>query len=148
MVSKCVNIGLFVVCLGAAASSAFAQTPETRADHPGQCTVQGCRTFLEADHDRFVKELITLTEIPAPPFKEQKRAAAYLEMLRAARLTDVEMDAEGNVMGVRKGSGAAPMLAVLAHLDTVFPEGTDVTVKRNGTRVLAPGAGDDTARSP
>ncbi|MFN7983972.1 MAG: M20/M25/M40 family metallo-hydrolase [Vicinamibacterales bacterium] len=145
MVSKCVNIGLFVVCLGAAASSAFAQTPEQRVQTIlGSAPFRDARTFLEADHDRFVKELITLTEIPAPPFKEQKRAAAYLEMLRAARLTDVEMDAEGNVMGVRKGSGAAPMLAVLAHLDTVFPEGTDVTVKRNGTRVLAPGAGDDT----
>jgi acetylornithine deacetylase/succinyl-diaminopimelate desuccinylase-like protein len=54
------------------------------------------------------------------------------------------MDKEGNVMGVRKGSGAAPMLAVLAHLDTVFPEGTDVKVRRQGTRLMAPGIGDDT----
>jgi tripeptide aminopeptidase len=102
------------------------------------------KTFLASDHERFVKELITLTEIPAPPFKEQKRGAAYLEMLRAAKLTHVEMDPEGNVMGIRKGTGSGPMLAVLAHLDTVFPEGTDVTVKRNGSRVIAPGAGDDT----
>jgi acetylornithine deacetylase/succinyl-diaminopimelate desuccinylase-like protein len=54
------------------------------------------------------------------------------------------MDQEGNVMGVRKGTGQAPMLAVVAHLDTVFPEGTDVKVKRDGTRLLAPGIGDDT----
>jgi acetylornithine deacetylase/succinyl-diaminopimelate desuccinylase-like protein len=47
-------------------------------------------------------------------------------------------------MGVRKGTGGAPMLAVLAHLDTVFPEGTDVRVKRTGTRLAAPGVGDDT----
>src|SRR6185369_12344184 len=79
-----------------------------------------------------------------PPFKEAKRAAAYLQMLRQAGLTNVEQDAEGNVMGVRKGTGSGPLIAVAAHLDTVFPEGTDVTVKRSGTRLMAPGIGDDT----
>ena len=104
-------------------------------------------TFFEGDHDRFVRELITLTEIPAPPFKEKARATAYLEMLRGLGLSDAEMDAEGNVMGIRRGTGNAadrPVLAVLAHLDTVFPEGTDVKVKRDGTKLLAPGVGDDT----
>ena len=67
--------------------------------------------FLEADHNRFVSELIELTEIPAPPFKEKVRALAYLEKLRKLGLSDVEMDAEGNVMGLRKGKGTAPMLA-------------------------------------
>lgn len=125
--------------------NARAQTAEQRVQTiVSSAPFRDARTFLDADHERFVKELITLTEIPAPPFKEQKRAAAYLEMLRTAKLTDVETDAEGNVMGIRRGTGGAPMLAVLAHLDTVFPEGTNVTVKRNGTRVLAPGAGDDT----
>ncbi len=100
--------------------------------------------FFEADHDRFVRELITLTEIPAPSFKEQKRAEAVLGMLRDLGLAEVEMDAEGNVMGLRKGTGGGPVLAVLAHLDTVFPEGTNVTVRRDGTRLMAPGIGDDT----
>jgi acetylornithine deacetylase/succinyl-diaminopimelate desuccinylase-like protein len=100
--------------------------------------------FINGDYDRFVQELITLTEIPSPPFKEQARAKAYLEMLRRQGLSDVEMDAEGNVMGVRKGTGGGPMVAVLAHLDTVFPEGTDVKVKRQGTKLSAPGVGDDT----
>ena len=100
--------------------------------------------FLEADHSRFVSELIELTEIPSPPFKEKVRALAYLEKLRKLGLSDVEMDAEGNVMGLRKGKGTAPMLAVLAHLDTVFPEGTDVKVKRQGSKLSAPGVGDDT----
>jgi tripeptide aminopeptidase len=100
--------------------------------------------FIEKDQPRFVKELIELTEIPAPPFKEQRRARAYLEMLRQSGLSDVEMDAEGNVMGLRKGTGGGGLLAVLAHLDTVFPEGTDVKVKRDGTRLTAPGVGDNT----
>jgi tripeptide aminopeptidase len=103
-------------------------------------------TFIRSDYDRFVKELITLTEIPAPPFKEEQRAKAYVEMLRQLGLSDVEIDAEGNAMGIRRGAGAAggPLVAVVAHLDTVFPEGTDVTVKREGTRLMAPGIGDDT----
>jgi acetylornithine deacetylase/succinyl-diaminopimelate desuccinylase-like protein len=100
--------------------------------------------FIEADYDRFVRELIALTEIPAPPFKEERRARAYLDLLRQHGLADVEMDPEGNVMGIRRGIGNGPMLAVVAHLDTVFPEGTDVTVKRDGTRLRAPGIGDDT----
>jgi di/tripeptidase len=99
---------------------------------------------LDTDHDRLVQEIITLTEIPAPPFAEDKRGAAYLEMLRAHGLSNVERDAEGNVMGIRRGSGNGPLIAIAAHLDTVFPEGTDVTVKREGTRLSAPGIGDDT----
>jgi len=99
---------------------------------------------LEREHDRFVSELITLTEIPAPSFKEDRRGAAYLEMLRQHGLTNVERDAEGNVMGLRKGTAGGPIVAIAAHLDTVFPEGTDVKVKRNGTRLSAPGVGDDT----
>jgi len=99
---------------------------------------------LEADHDRLVREIVALTEIPAPPFKEDVRGAAYLEMLRAHGLTDVTRDGEGNVTGLRRGSGGGPLIAIAAHLDTVFPEGTDVTVKREGTRLAAPGVGDDT----
>ncbi len=99
---------------------------------------------LDRDHDRLIDEIVTLTEIPAPPFKEDRRAKAYLEMLRASGLTDVEQDEEGNVMGLRKGTGGGPLMAIAAHLDTVFPEGTDVTVKRDGTRLSAPGIGDAT----
>lgn len=99
---------------------------------------------LDADHERLVNDIITLTEIPAPPFKEDARAAAYLEMLRAHGLTNVERDGEGNVMGLRRGTGGGPLIAIAAHLDTVFPEGTDVTVNRDGTRLSAPGIGDDT----
>ncbi|HET9371179.1 MAG TPA: M20/M25/M40 family metallo-hydrolase [Vicinamibacterales bacterium] len=99
---------------------------------------------LDRDHDRLVQEIITLTEIPAPPFKEDARAAAYLKMLRASGLTDVERDEVGNVIGLRQGTGGGPLIAIAAHLDTVFPEGTPVTVTRKGTRLYAPGVGDDT----
>jgi tripeptide aminopeptidase len=99
---------------------------------------------LDAEHDRTVADIITLTEIPSPPFKEDVRAAAYLDMLRAHGLDDVEQDEIGNVMGVRRGIGNGSLIAIAAHLDTVFPEGTDVTVRREGTKLYAPGVGDDT----
>jgi acetylornithine deacetylase/succinyl-diaminopimelate desuccinylase-like protein len=90
------------------------------------------------------KDLIELTEIPAPPFKEEKRAARYAEMLREAGMPAVEIDEVGNVVTRWKGTVGREMVAFVAHLDTVFPEGTDVTVRREGDRLLAPGIGDDT----
>ena len=102
------------------------------------------RETLEREHERTVEDIVTLTQIPSPPFGEEVRAKAYLEMLRAHGLADVEMDAIGNVMGIRRGRGNGPIIAVAAHLDTVFPAGTDVTVRREGTKLHAPGVGDDT----
>ena len=139
------KLRMLAVALLWSGSTALAQNAEqTVQSIVSSAAFRDARTALAADHPRFVRELITLTEIPAPPFKEARRAAAYLEMLREAKLTDVETDPEGNVMGVRKGTGNGPMLAVLAHLDTVFPEGTDVKTKLEGTRLHAPGVGDDT----
>ncbi|HZG31645.1 MAG TPA: M20/M25/M40 family metallo-hydrolase [Sphingopyxis sp.] len=102
--------------------------------------------ILDRDHDRLIDEIVKLTEIPAPPFKEAARAAAYAEMLKDAGLQDVEIDAEGNAMGVYRGTGPAggPAVMIAAHLDTVFPEGTPIKVRRDGTRLYAPGIGDDT----
>jgi len=94
---------------------------------------------MEAEHERAVADVIALTEIPSPPFGEEKRAAAYLEMLRAHGLEEVRQDEIGNVMGIRRGYGNGEMLVVAAHLDTVFPAGTDVRVRREGTKLFAPG---------
>ncbi|WP_338665564.1 M20/M25/M40 family metallo-hydrolase [Pararoseomonas sp. SCSIO 73927] len=99
---------------------------------------------LAANHERFVEETIRLTEIPAPFFGEAERGAAYLEMLREAGLEECETDEEGNVMGLRRGLGNGQLIVVAAHLDTVFPPGTDLKVRREGTRLYAPGIGDDT----
>ncbi|MFI5016224.1 MAG: M20/M25/M40 family metallo-hydrolase [Hyphomicrobiales bacterium] len=99
---------------------------------------------LDAQHERTVADIVALTEIPAPPFNEEKRAAAYLDMLAAHGLAEVEGDEVGNVMGLRRGEGNGGLVAVAAHLDTVFPEGTEVKVRREGTKLFAPGVGDDT----
>lgn len=89
-------------------------------------------------------DLITLTEIPAPPFKEEARARRYAEKLRAAGADSVWIDEEGNVIALRRGRAGRRRVALSAHLDTVFPEGTDVTVKIRGDTLYAPGIGDDT----
>ena len=86
---------------------------------------------------------IELTEISAPPFKESVRAAEYAKRLQALGFADARVDKEGNVIAVRKGNGRGPVLVVSAHLDTVFPEGTDVKVKKQGERYYAPGIYDD-----
>ena len=72
-----------------------------------------------------IEEQIRLTEIPAPPFQEARRAAYYLQQMQARGLDDAYIDDEGNVIGLRKGSGNGPTLLIAAHLDTVFPEGVD-----------------------
>jgi acetylornithine deacetylase/succinyl-diaminopimelate desuccinylase-like protein len=99
---------------------------------------------LDAGHERMVGDIVTLTEIPSPPFGEAERGRAYRAMLAVHGLEEVETDAVGNVMGLRRGTGNGHLLVVAAHLDTVFPAGTDVTVRREGNRLYAPGVGDDT----
>ena len=84
-----------------------------------------------------------LSEIPAPPFKEAARAEAVRQRFVAAGLSDVRLDALGNVLGVRRGRAARPHVVISAHLDTVFPEGTDVRVTRTGAVLKGPGIGDD-----
>ena len=94
---------------------------------------------------RMFEEQVRISEVPAPPFKEQARAAYYLGKVKEAGLTDATIDTEGNVVGIRRGTGKGPKLVVSAHLDTVFPEGTDVKVREKGGRYFGPGIGDDAA---
>ena len=89
-------------------------------------------------------DLVLLTEIEAPPFKETKRALKYKEMLEEAGADRVWIDEVGNVLALKKGTKGGRTVALDAHLDTVFPEGTDVKVKYKGDTMYAPGIGDDT----
>ena len=98
---------------------------------------------IKADDARTLAEQKRITEIPAPPYKEKVRAEYYLKRFQELGFKDASIDTEGNVIGLRKGSGGGPKLVVSAHLDTVFPEGTDVTVKEKDGVFLAPGIGDD-----
>jgi tripeptide aminopeptidase len=99
---------------------------------------------IKADDERAFAEQKRITEIPAPPFKEKVRAEYYQKRMQELGFKDASIDSEGNVIALRKGSGGGrPRLVVSAHLDTVFPEGTDVTVKEKDGAIVAPGIGDD-----
>ena len=84
-----------------------------------------------------------LCEIPAPTFHEEVRAAEIVRRMKALGLKDVHVDEIGNVIGRRPGRGDGPVLAIGAHMDTVFPEGTPIKVRREGDRYWAPGIADN-----
>jgi acetylornithine deacetylase/succinyl-diaminopimelate desuccinylase-like protein len=98
---------------------------------------------LKAREPSILEDQVALSEIPAPPFKEGRRAEAVRQRFVDAGLSDVRIDAVGNVLGVRRGRAPRPHVVISAHLDTVFPEGTDVRVTRTGTVLKGPGIGDD-----
>ncbi len=106
--------------------------------------IQASLAHIVAMESQLLSDLIELTEIPAPPFGEYKRALRFAEMLREAGLSDVVIDEVGNVIGRRAGRTGNRVIAYTAHLDTVFPAGTDVTVRIDGDTMFAPGIGDNT----
>lgn len=107
--------------------------------------VQAAFDHIIEQEDQTMKDLITLTEVLAPPFGEDKRGKVFASMLVDAGVDSIWTDKVGNVIALRKGTSGAPgYVGVDAHMDVVFPEGTDVTVKKVGDTLKAPGIGDDT----
>jgi acetylornithine deacetylase/succinyl-diaminopimelate desuccinylase-like protein len=88
------------------------------------------------------EQQVRLTEIPAPPFQEAQRAATVKTLLAASGL-DVKIDKTGNVIGEMRGANDKEIVVLAAHLDTVFPPGTDVKVRRDAARMNAPGISDN-----
>ncbi|MEZ4897357.1 MAG: M20/M25/M40 family metallo-hydrolase [Saprospiraceae bacterium] len=100
---------------------------------------------IEKQDEETIRDMISLTEILAPPFGEAQKGMAFAQKLHEAGADSVWTDTEGNVLALRKGtSGEAGYVALDAHLDVVFPEGTDVHVRMVGDTLKAPGIGDDT----
>jgi acetylornithine deacetylase/succinyl-diaminopimelate desuccinylase-like protein len=141
---------------GCAPSAAAQPAPLAPADPARVAAAPAVRRALDAvrrDNARTLDEQVAVCEIPAPPFKERARGEDLARRFRALGLRNVRTDAEGNVVGERPGAQADALAVVLAaHLDTVFPEGTDVRVRRDslpaaadagGVRLTAPGVGDD-----
>lgn len=139
-------LAAFAVAL---AAPALAQGPENRYDgEVGRLAerpdVQTAFRTIDALEPRTHDDLVLLTEIPAPPFQEGRRARQFADMLRVAGADSVWIDEVGNVLALRRGAGGGRTVALDAHLDTVFPDGTDVTVRVRGDTLFAPGIGDDT----
>ncbi|MGB1840453.1 MAG: M20/M25/M40 family metallo-hydrolase [Longimicrobiales bacterium] len=105
--------------------------------------IQRAFAFLAATDEVTLATQIELSEIPAPPFQERKRGLRLAELFEAEGLTDVRIDEVGNVLASAPGEDDGSALVVSAHLDTVFPEGTDVSVTREGDLLTGPGISDD-----
>ncbi len=128
---------LFVSVL---AWSASAQDPAALLKEPA---VRAALDAAKRNEPKFIEEEVRICEIPAPPFHETERGQELQRLFTGLGLKDVRMDKAGNVIGVRPGRAAHPNLVFSAHLDTVFPEGTNVKVTREGTLLKGPGIGDD-----
>ena len=105
--------------------------------------VKAALDIIKADKAWTFQQQQELTQIPAPPFKESARAAEFKKRLEGIGLKNVRIDEVGNVIAMRPGVGKGPTVLIEGHLDTVFPEGTDVSIKHKGDTVVAPGIGDD-----
>jgi tripeptide aminopeptidase len=119
--------------------------PETVAELLRDARIARAFDFIDSSQARFTAELIRLCEIPAPPFKERERGHYIAARFAELGLADTHIDSAGNVIGFYRGESEEPLLALSAHIDTVFPEGTDVRVRRVGSRLCAPGIADDAA---
>lgn len=129
------RIGWFAVAMAALSTGAFAQIPAPMAAKLAEAVrARDAQTFADQ---------VAMSEIPSPPFAETKRGEDFAKRLRAIGLTEVKTDAIGNVIAVRRGTGKGPRLVLSAHLDTVFPAGTDVKVRQEGNRYKGPGLADD-----
>jgi acetylornithine deacetylase/succinyl-diaminopimelate desuccinylase-like protein len=129
----------FIVIL-LAISPGLAQTPAELMKEP---SVHTALEAVKRNEPSALEQQARVCEIPAPPFHEEARGQELKRLFQGLGLKDVRIDRAGNVIGVRPGKAAHPNLAFAAHLDTVFPEGTNVKVTREGGVLKGPGIGDD-----
>jgi tripeptide aminopeptidase len=129
-----------MIVLLAAAAACFAQSPADLAKDPA---VRAAFEAVQRNEPQGIEQQVRVCEIPAPPFHEEVRGRELKRLFDELGLRDVRIDAAGNVIGVRPGKAARPNVVLAAHLDTVFPEGTNVKVTREGTVLKGPGIGDD-----
>jgi tripeptide aminopeptidase len=130
---------LSLLCLFAALNG-WCQSPSALLQEPG---IKAALDAAKRNEPKFIDEEVRICEIPAPPFHETERGRELQRLFNNLGLKDVRVDKTGNVIGVRPGRAAHPNLVFSAHLDTVFPEGTNVKVTRDGTLLKGPGIGDD-----
>jgi tripeptide aminopeptidase len=129
-----------VLILAMAAAAAFAQSPTALVN---EASMRAAFDAVKRNEPAMIEQQVKICEIPAPPYHEDTRGKELERLFQQAGLKDVRVDKAGNVVGVRPGKAAHPNLVFAAHLDTVFPDGTNVKVTREGTVLKGPGIGDD-----
>jgi tripeptide aminopeptidase len=137
--------GLVGLCVLASsvAGTLLAQPAPTLADLTKDRAVKAALDAVKANEPQTLEDQIRFCQIPAPAFKEEIRGKELERVFQQMGLQNVRIDKVGNVLGEIRGAAPRPHLVLAAHLDTVFPEGTDVRVKREGNVLRGPGIGDD-----
>lgn len=108
-----------------------------------ETSVKAAFEAIQRNEPHMLDEQVRICQIPAPPFHEDNRGLEFKRLFESLGLRDVHIDKAGNVIGTRAGQNPKPNVVLAAHLDTVFPEGTDVNVTREGNTMKGAGVGDD-----
>ncbi len=137
------RLGMALALVLAAIASAATQETTTAVRLLDRPDVKAALAAARQGEARVLEEQVELSEIPAPLLKEAQRGAAVRAKFAALRLANVRIDAAGNVLGDRPGRAIHPHVVLAAHLDTVFPEGTNVKTSREGGMLKGPGIADD-----
>lgn len=132
-------MGVLLITMAPAAQ----ERPTAAADLLKDPAVAAALDAAKADEAQTIEDEIRFCEVPAPSFKETARGELLKQTFEQLGLQNVRVDRAGNVLGDRPGASASPRMVLAAHLDTVFPEGTDVRVRREGAVLHGPGIGDD-----
>jgi acetylornithine deacetylase/succinyl-diaminopimelate desuccinylase-like protein len=120
-----------------------AQQSTTAANLVKEPSVKAALDGAKASEAQTISDQIRFCEVPAPSFKETARGEVLKREFEQLGLQNVRVDKAGNVLGDYAGAAPRPRVVIAAHLDTVFPEGTEVKVKREGNILRGPGIGDD-----
>jgi len=128
---------------GIAARAGSSPQSGSGADLLQNASVKAALAAAKSSEPQTIEDQVRFCEIPAPSFKEETRGKELQRVFQQLGLQDVRVDKVGNVLATYPGAAPRPHVVIAAHLDTVFPEGTDVRVKRDGAILRGPGIGDD-----
>jgi len=127
----------------AIAADPRAQQATTAAEVTREPSIRAALDAVKSSEPQTIEDQIRFCQIPAPSFKEGSRGKELERVFQQIGLQNIRVDKVGNVLGEYRGAAPHPHAVLAAHLDTVFPEGTDVRVKREGNILRGPGIGDD-----
>src|ERR1700687_3093865 len=127
-----------------AASNLYPSVQDEVARLAGSAEVRSAFDRFRSRESQFALWQMEATRVAAPPFGEAARGAWLADRFRELGLTAVQVDEVGNVFGIRPGYGSR-LVALSAHIDTVFPASTPLNIRQQGSRLYGPGVSDNGA---
>src|SRR5437667_10065156 len=140
---RCRIIHCVIAVMLALGSVGAQEKPSALCELLKEPAVRAAIDAAKTNEPQAIEDQMRFCEVPAPSFKETARGEVLKQTFQQLGLQNVRVDPAGNVLGDRPGAAPRPRFVIAAHLDTVFPEGTDVKVKREGALLRGPGIGDD-----